>query len=46
MAADAPEAAEAFGRYLDRYPDDPLAQMHLKRLQAGEKSDLIVLEGK
>ncbi|HUN50301.1 MAG TPA: adenylate/guanylate cyclase domain-containing protein [Candidatus Sulfotelmatobacter sp.] len=46
MAADAPGAAEAFVRYLDSYPDDPLAQMHLKRLRAGEKSDLIVLEGK
>jgi class 3 adenylate cyclase/CHASE2 domain-containing sensor protein len=46
MAAGDPGAADAFARYVADYPDDPLAKMHLKRLQAGEKSDLIVLEGK
>ena len=46
MAAGEPSASPAFASYAAEYPDDFLGQMHRKRLLEGERSDLIVLEGK
>jgi adenylate cyclase len=46
MAAGESAALAAFQRYVARFPDDPLAQFHHRRLTDGEGSDLIVLEGK
>ncbi|MBI3710764.1 MAG: adenylate/guanylate cyclase domain-containing protein [Proteobacteria bacterium] len=46
MKAGDPGARVAFEDHLARYPDDRLAQFHLKRMEAGELSERIVLEGK
>lgn len=39
-------AMERFSALGQAWPDDPLVQLHLQRLAAGEKGDLIVLEAK
>lgn len=39
-------APEKFAAYLRAYPDDALAKFHADRLQVGEISEFIVLEGK
>jgi len=41
-----PGAREAFEQLAARRPQDPLIQLHLKRLRAGEEGDTIVLEEK
>lgn len=41
-----PEALHAFEALAKERPDDPLAALHLKRLQAGARGDLIVMESK
>lgn len=39
-------AAAAFRAVLALQPDDPLAKLHLGRLENGEKGDIIVMEEK
>jgi adenylate cyclase len=45
-AGDEEAAAAGFRQVLALDPGDPLAALHLKRLQAGETGTMIVLEGK
>jgi hypothetical protein len=35
-----------FAELAQGYPDDPLVALHLRRLQAGEQGDLIVMSEK
>jgi adenylate cyclase len=46
MAHGEARALEMFGALTQRWPDDPLVSLHLKRLQGGERSDLIVMDAK
>ena len=46
MTAGDPAAAAAFEAVLLQRPDDPLARLHVKRLQDGEHGATLVLEGK
>ncbi len=39
-------ASEAFSKLAADYPDDPLVKLHHRRLQAGERGDLIVMSEK
>ncbi len=41
-----PGAGRAFAALAETYPDDPLAALHLKRLQSGETGTTIVLTEK
>ena len=41
-----PDADKAFTALAARYPEDPLAALHLKRLQAGETGTTIVMTEK
>jgi adenylate cyclase len=41
-----PQAAAMFAELAQGYPDDPLVALHLRRLQAGEQGDLIVMSEK
>ena len=41
-----PQAAALFTELAQGYPDDPLVVLHLRRLQAGEQGDLIVMSEK
>ena len=46
MADGCAEASVAFERLQRQRPDDPLVQLHWRRLQAGARGDLIELAGK
>lgn len=46
MEKESPDAKEAFHKLADKYPDDPLAVYHFKRLEAGETGCLVVMKGK
>jgi adenylate cyclase len=46
MADGEARALEMFGELAQRWPEDPLVRLHLKRLQGGEVSDLIVMDAK
>jgi hypothetical protein len=46
MRAGNADAASLFEASLRLRPDDPLALLHLRRLQAGETGTTLVLEGK
>jgi adenylate cyclase len=40
------QATDAFSKLAADYPDDPLVKLHHRRLQAGERGDLIVMSEK
>lgn len=46
MEAGDPEASAAFRRLSVTYPHDPLAAFHARRLRAGEKGSIVVMEEK
>ena len=46
MATSAPVAPAEFRRLREYYPDDALVEFHCRRLDAGQTSDLIVMEEK
>lgn len=46
MEAESPEAKEAFLKLAEKYPDDPLAAYHAKRLAAGETGSRVVMTSK
>jgi adenylate cyclase len=46
LAAGDPEAVAAFVSLERDHPDDPLVALHLRRLRAGERTDLIVMAEK
>ncbi len=46
MEAEAPQAIEAFHKLAEKYPDDPLAAYHAKRLAAGETGCRVVMTSK
>ncbi|HEX5803051.1 MAG TPA: adenylate/guanylate cyclase domain-containing protein [Azospira sp.] len=46
MASEAETAPALFDALADDYPDDPLVKLHRRRLQAGERGDLIVMAEK
>lgn len=46
LAAESAEALPAFTALAGQRPEDPLVQLHLKRLQTGQRGELIVMEGK
>jgi adenylate cyclase len=46
MKDESPEALAAFEALADTYPDDPLAKLHLERLQDGQVGDLLVFKKK
>lgn len=46
MAKQAPNAADAFRDLAVRYPEDPLIALHHRRLAAGERGDLMVMNEK
>ncbi len=46
METHEPQALEAFGQLAERYPDDPLAQYHARRLAAGERGSTVVILSK
>ena len=46
MEAQHPEAAAAFQQLTEKYPDDPLAAYHAKRLAAGNTGSLVVMTDK
>jgi adenylate cyclase len=43
LAKHNPNAMQAFARLAELRPDDPLVNLHLKRLQTGEQGELIVI---
>ncbi len=46
MSQESPQAAELFADLAASWPDDPLVQLHQKRLQQGQINDLIVFDAK
>ena len=46
MDAESAEAKNAFIALKSRYPDDPLANFHVRRLEAGETGSLVVMRSK
>ena len=46
MEAESPEAKEAFIKLAEKYPDDPLAVYHAKRLATGETGSRVVMTSK
>lgn len=46
MEAGAPEEKQAFRQLAEKYPDDPLAAYHAKRLLAGETGSTVVMTSK
>lgn len=46
LRSEASDALERFTVLAATYPEDPLVALHCRRLQAGERGDLIILAGK
>ena len=46
MVHNDPQALAAFEALADQHPDDPLVQLHLKRLRQGQQGDVIVMDEK
>lgn len=46
LRSEAPDTLERFTRLAETYPNDPLVAFHFRRLQAGERGDLIVMASK
>ena len=46
MEAEDPAANNAFQKLATKYPEDPLASYHAKRLAAGARSDIVIMTSK